>query len=79
MVSRQYSRHCQLAEIYRPKDKRLKKLGVLELLSLNRGFEAYIARGWTQVLNIPLEDCRALIAKAKREANNPRYHTYCHL
>jgi len=61
-----------------PKDKRLKKIGLVELYSLNEGYEAYLLRGLTQILGLPREEATVIMAGGRREFTNPKYHTYVH-
>jgi hypothetical protein len=62
-----------------PKDKRLKKIGLVELHCLSGGYEAYLLRGLTQVLGFSKEEATVIMAKGRSEFTNPRYHTYVHL
>ena len=60
------------------KDKTLKRIGAIELLSLNEGYEAYLLRGLTQVLGMSKEEAYTLMTQGRREFTDPRYHTYVH-
>jgi hypothetical protein len=43
---------------------------------LEGGFEAYMLRGYTQVLGGRPEDLQIILALAKREIKDPNVHTY---
>jgi SAM-dependent methyltransferase len=60
-----------------PRSKRLRTVGRLEqIMILEGGFEAYMLRGYTQVLGGRAEDLQIVLALAKREIRDPRVHTY---
>ena len=59
-----------------PKDKTLKKIGAFENLSLTVGLEAYLMRGYTQILGGRSEELQAIVAKAKGELRDPKMHSY---
>jgi SAM-dependent methyltransferase len=59
-----------------PKDKRLKEIGAVERMMLLEGFEAYMLRGYTQVLGGDPNTLAVILAQARRELSDPRIHTY---
>ncbi|KAI2478875.1 Tam Trans-aconitate methyltransferase [Pyrenophora tritici-repentis] len=60
-----------------PRSKRLRTIGRLEqIMILEGGFEAYMLRGYTQVLGGRPEDLQIILALAKREVRDPAVHTY---
>lgn len=60
-----------------PRSKRLRTVGKLEqIMILDGGFEAYMLRGYTQVLGGKAEDLQIILALAKREVRDPAIHTY---
>ncbi|KAF5844117.1 hypothetical protein GGP41_010165 [Bipolaris sorokiniana] len=60
-----------------PRSKRLRTVGKLEqIMILEGGFEAYMLRGYTQVLGGKVEDLQIILALAKREVRDPSIHTY---
>ncbi|KAL6703084.1 hypothetical protein ACN47E_010221 [Coniothyrium glycines] len=60
-----------------PRSKRLRVVGRLEqIMILDGGFEAYMLRGYTQVLGGRAEDLAIILALAKREVKDPNVHTY---
>ncbi|USP82267.1 hypothetical protein yc1106_09541 [Curvularia clavata] len=60
-----------------PRSKRLRTVGKLEqIMILEGGFEAYMLRGYTQVLGGKAEDLQIILALAKREVRDPSIHTY---
>ncbi|CAO2657158.1 Nn.00g032840.m01.CDS01 [Neocucurbitaria sp. VM-36] len=60
-----------------PRSKRLRTVGKLEqIMILEGGFEAYMLRGYTQVLGGRAEDLQIILALAKREVRDPNVHTY---
>jgi SAM-dependent methyltransferase len=60
-----------------PRSKRLRTVGRLEqMMILEGGFEAYMLRGYTQVLGGRPEDLQVVLALAKREIKDPSVHTY---
>ncbi|KAF1842294.1 S-adenosyl-L-methionine-dependent methyltransferase [Cucurbitaria berberidis CBS 394.84] len=62
-----------------PRSKRLRTVGKLEqIMILDGGFEAYLLRGYTQVLGGRAEDLQIILALAKREVRDPNVHTYVH-
>jgi len=61
------------------RSKRLRTVGRLELAMISDGgFEAYMLRGYTQVLGGRPEDLQIILALAKREIRDPSVHTYVH-
>ncbi|KAF2823178.1 S-adenosyl-L-methionine-dependent methyltransferase [Ophiobolus disseminans] len=62
-----------------PRSKRLRTVGRLEqIMILEGGFEAYMLRGYTQVLGGRPEDLQIILALARRELRDPSVHTYVH-
>ena len=60
-----------------PRSKRLRTVGRLEqIMILEGGFEAYMLRGYTQVLGGRPEDLQIILALARREIKDPNVHTY---
>ncbi|KAJ4374368.1 hypothetical protein N0V83_003109 [Neocucurbitaria cava] len=60
-----------------PRSKRLRTVGKLEqIMILEGGFEAYMLRGYTQVLGGRKEDLQVVMALARREIRDPGVHTY---
>lgn len=59
------------------RSKRLRTVGKMEqIMILDGGFEAYMLRGYTQVLSGRAEDLTAILERAKREVRDPSVHTY---
>ena len=58
-----------------PKDLRLKKIGVLELVNFDEGAKRFIMRGFTQVLGTK-EGAEILIARARSAVRNGHVHSY---
>jgi SAM-dependent methyltransferase len=59
-----------------PKDKRLKEIGAVERMMLLEGIEAYMLRGYTQVLGGDPKTLAIILAQAKRDLSDPKIHTY---
>ncbi|KAL1605109.1 hypothetical protein SLS60_004652 [Paraconiothyrium brasiliense] len=60
-----------------PRSKRLRTVGKLEqVMILDGGFEAYMLRGYTQILGGRVEDLQIVLALARREIKDPNVHTY---
>ncbi|KAF2248524.1 S-adenosyl-L-methionine-dependent methyltransferase [Trematosphaeria pertusa] len=60
-----------------PRSKRLRTVGKLEqIMILDGGFEAYMLRGYTQILGGRVEDLQVILALARREIKDPSVHTY---
>jgi SAM-dependent methyltransferase len=59
-----------------PKDKRLKEIGAVERMMLLEGFEAYMLRGYTQVLGGDPNTLQVILAQARRELSDSKIHTY---
>jgi SAM-dependent methyltransferase len=59
-----------------PRDKRLKEIGAVERMMLLEGFEAYMLRGYTQVLGGDPNTLQVILAQARRELSDPKIHTY---
>ena len=59
-----------------PREKRLKEIGAVERMMLLEGFEAYMLRGYTQVLGGDPNTLQVILAQARRELSDPRIHTY---
>jgi hypothetical protein len=62
-----------------PKNRRPKRIGLVELHCLSEGIEAYLLQCLTQVLGFSKEEATIAMAKGRSEFTNPRYHTYIHL
>jgi hypothetical protein len=61
------------------RSKRLRTVGRLELAMISDGgFEAYMLRGYTQILGGRPEDLQIILALARREVRDPAIHTYVH-
>jgi len=61
------------------RSKRMRTVGRLELAMISDGgFEAYMLRGYTQVLGGRPEDLQIILALARNEVRNPVVHTYVH-
>ena len=58
------------------KDRRLKQIGAIERASLLEGFEAYMLRGYTQVLGGDPDTLQILLARARREISDRSVHTH---
>jgi SAM-dependent methyltransferase len=62
-----------------PRSKRLRTVGKLEQIMItDGGFEAYMLRGYTQILGGRPEDLQIILALARREVRDPNVHTYVH-
>jgi hypothetical protein len=59
-----------------PKSKRLRVVGRLEQMMLVEGFEAFMLRGYVQILGGREEDLAFILAHARREITDPKIHTY---
>lgn len=59
-----------------PKDKRLKKIGAFENWALIHGLDAYMTRGYTQVMGGDMSTLQDLIDGAKKELRSPNFHSY---
>lgn len=59
-----------------PKDKTLKKVGAFENHSLSTGLEAYLMRGFTDILGGKPEELVAIIAQTRQEFQDPQVHSY---
>ena len=58
------------------KDKRLKHIGAIERASVLEGFEAYMLRGYTQILCGDPNILQILLAQARREISDRSIHSY---
>jgi hypothetical protein len=59
------------------RSKRLRTIGKLEqIMILEGGFEAYMLRGYTQVLGRRAEDLQIILALAKIGVRDSNVHTY---
>ncbi|KAF1961838.1 S-adenosyl-L-methionine-dependent methyltransferase [Byssothecium circinans] len=59
-----------------PRSKRLRTVGKLEQLMIsNGGFEAYMLRGYTQILKGRPEALQVILALARNEVKDPNVHT----
>lgn len=59
-----------------PKSKRLRIIGRLEQMMLMEGFEAFMLRGYVEILNGRAEDLAFILAHARREITDQSIHTY---
>ncbi|GME52289.1 Methyltransferase type 11 [Neofusicoccum parvum] len=59
-----------------PKDKNLKKVGVLERLNLIEGAESFMLRGFTEKLQRPREEMELLLMRMRKELMANKYHGY---
>jgi SAM-dependent methyltransferase len=59
-----------------PKSKRLRVIGRLEQMMLVEGFEAFMLRGYVEILGGREEDLAFILAHARREITDPSIHTY---
>ena len=59
-----------------PKDERLKKIGAFENHSLSSGLEAYLLRGYVELLGGDPERLQIIIAGCRRELRNPKMRSY---
>jgi hypothetical protein len=41
---------------------------------MDRGFESFLLRGFTEVLGRPVAELRGILAKARQEMFNPAHH-----
>jgi SAM-dependent methyltransferase len=62
-----------------PKDKRMKQIGAFELTNFSEGAEAFMLRGYTQILGGSLEEAQVLFARARSEVRNRAVHAYVYL
>ncbi|PVI04418.1 S-adenosyl-L-methionine-dependent methyltransferase [Periconia macrospinosa] len=61
------------------RSKRLRMVGRLELAMItDGGFEAYMTRGYTQILKGNPENLQIILALARKEVKDPNNHTYVH-
>jgi SAM-dependent methyltransferase len=59
-----------------PRSRRLRVVGRLEQMMLMEGFEAFMLRGYVQILGGKEEDLAVVLTGARREITDPRVHTY---
>lgn len=59
-----------------PRARRLRVIGRLEQMMLVEGFEAFMLRGYVQILGGRAEDLAFILAHARREITDPNIHTY---
>jgi hypothetical protein len=62
-----------------PKDKRLKKVGGLELMNLMEGAQAFLLRGYTKEFGRTREELELLLMKMRKELTTLKYHSYVSL
>jgi hypothetical protein len=62
-----------------PKDRRLKRVGGLELLNLMEGAEAFLLRGYTKEFGKTREELEILLMQMRKELTTQRYHSYVSL
>lgn len=58
------------------RSKRLRIIGKLEQMMLVEGFEAFMLRGYVQILGGRAEDLEFILAHARKEITDPGIHTY---
>jgi hypothetical protein len=59
-----------------PKDERMKKIGVFELLHFRGGIANIFTRGYTQILGGDPAYFEVVMAQARREVLNRKMHSY---
>lgn len=59
-----------------PKDKRMRTIGTLERLMLLEGLDAYLMRGFTQILQRDPRVLEGMLAQAKEEIKSAKMHSY---
>ena len=62
-----------------PKDRRLKKVGALELMNLMEGAQAFLLRGYTKEFNKTREQLEMLLMRMRKELTTQKYHSYVSL
>lgn len=62
-----------------PRDLKLKQIGAMELTNFSEGAEAFMLRGYTQILGGSLEAAQLLFASARREVRNRKVHGFVFL
>ena len=62
-----------------PKDRELKKIGLLELVQVPEALEPCVLRGFTSVLGGNYDELQVLLAAARKELKNPKMHSYVYL
>jgi hypothetical protein len=62
-----------------PKDKRLKKIGALELMNLMEGAQAFLLRGYTKEFGKTREELEVLLMRMRHELTTQKYHSYVSL
>ena len=62
-----------------PKDKRLKDLGAYMNLIMTEAMQAYSLALFTRVLGWEPAEVEVLLAGARKDLNNPKYHLYTRL
>jgi hypothetical protein len=62
-----------------PKDQRLKKVGMLELMNVMEGAQGFLLRGFTKEFGRTREELEILLMQMRKELTNQRYHSYVSL
>lgn len=62
-----------------PKDRRLKKVGALELLNLMEGAQGFLLRGYTKEFGKTREELELLLMEMRKELTTQKYHSYVSL
>lgn len=62
-----------------PKDRRLKRVGSLELMNLMEGAEAFLLRGYTKEFGKSKEELEILLMQMRKELTTQKFHSYISL
>jgi hypothetical protein len=62
-----------------PKDRRLKKIGALELMNLMEGAQGFLLRGYTKEFGKTRMELETLLMKMRKELTTQKYHSYVSL
>jgi hypothetical protein len=62
-----------------PKDRRLKKVGALELMNVMEGAQGFLLRGFTKEFGRTREELEILLMQMRKGLTNQRYHSYVSL
>ncbi len=62
-----------------PKDRRLKKVGALELMNLMEGAQGFLLRGYTKEFGKTREELELLLMRMRKELTTQKYHSYVSL
>ena len=57
----------------------MKQIGAFELTNFSEGAEAFMLRGYTQILGGTMESAQDLFARARREVKSRAVHGYVYL